>query len=219
MLFRSQRIQDQDVAAVIRAAGASLTKLRPHHAYGILVHHAQDLMTEGGDRLWDALTDLRRRGSVEKIGVSVYHPEQLDAILDRYPVDLVQLPLNVYDQRFLQIGLLDRLKRAQVEVHTRSAFLQGLLLIAADRLPGYFEPLRERQAAFHARAHGMGLSPLAACLRFCLAQPAIDRVIVGCESAVQLAGIVEAAQAATSGDRPFEGGGLDRESTRLNSSH
>lgn len=207
---RATRISEADVIATTAAFSASLDRLRVDRVYGLLVHHAADLLCDGGDRLWAAMEQLRESGKTGKIGVSVYHPEQLEAILAKYPVDLVQLPLNIYDQRFATSGLLATLRRGKVEVHARSAFLQGLLLMGADQLPEYFAPLRSHHASFHSKVQALGVSPLAACLRFCLGHDAVDRVIVGCDSVDQLEEIIAAVESgAPDAGRAIDVEGLD----------
>ena len=43
-----------------------------------------------------------------------------------YKPDVIQLPFNVFDNRFQVTGKLKKLKRLKVEIHARSIFLQGL---------------------------------------------------------------------------------------------
>lgn len=188
--IRSSYIDAQAAAQVAAAFQESLQRLRCAQAYGLLVHQAGNLLMPGSDRLWAALQSLKGEGLVEKVGVSVYHPRQLENILERHRIDLVQLPFNLYDQRFAQTGLLRRLKQAGIEVHARSAFLQGVLLLPPDRLPGHFVAIRDHHAHLHHRIGEAGLTPLEACLRFCLARDDIDRVIVGCKTVEQLAEVL-----------------------------
>jgi len=182
----SAAISDADVALALAAFKQSLARLKCDHVYGLMAHNAENLLMADGARLWEALQECKRQGLAIKIGVSVYTPDQLSSILDRFQIDIVQLPFNVYDQRFLRTGLLDRLKVSGVEIHARSAFLQGLLLIPPDILPGQFETIREHHGRFYEALDHAGLSPLGGSLGFCLAQPQIDHVIVGCESVSQL---------------------------------
>lgn len=192
---RSSTISAEDVLKVTVAFARSLTSLHCQRVYGLLVHHSGALLAEGGQRLWDTLEAFKADGRVERVGVSVYDPGQLDRLLDRYPLDLVQLPLNIYNQRFKHSGLLTRLKQMQVEVHVRSVFLQGLLLMPPNQLPERFCALRPHHAKLHGWFREAGLTPLEGCLRFGLQQPGIDRIIVGCETAEQLKAILGASAA------------------------
>lgn len=190
----SGTVNERDAALVAAAFLDSLRWLKCTRVYGLLIHHADNLLAAGGDRLWEILQDFKAQKRVGKIGVSVYRPDQLGTILDRYLIDLVQLPFNLYDQRFVQTGLLGRLKEAGVEIHARGAFLQGLLLFPPAHLPEQFSAIRDHHARLHHRISEAGLTPLAACLGFCLDQADIDRVIVGCETVRQFDEILGVAE-------------------------
>ena len=188
--IRSLDIGDEEVALMNAAFFESLQHLETDRVYGLLVHRADELLLPGGDRLWSALQTLKTTDRVEKVGVSVYYPEQIETILPRFPIDLVQLPFNLYDQRFSQSGMLDRLKQAGIEVHARSAFLQGLLLMSPESLPVHFDSIRSHHVRLHQRMKESKASALEVSLGFCLQQADIDAVIVGCETADQLADII-----------------------------
>lgn len=169
----------------------SLERLGQASVYGLMVHHASDLLGEGGDLLWDELTELKRQGLVQKIGTSVYTAEQIDALLAR-PLDLIQLPLNVLDQRLLESGHLDALKRHDVEIHVRSAFLQGLLLMPSSELPPPFSGVRQHLEAYHEAMARHGLTRAGAALAFLRSQASIDEIIVGVTTGAQLQELLDA---------------------------
>jgi len=187
-------INKDDVLAVSTAFSESLQRLNCSYVYGLLVHSADNLINGGGGFLWDALEKLKRENKVNKIGVSVYHPIQLEKILNRYRIDLVQLPINIYDQRFCKSALLMRMKHENIEIHSRSVFLQGLLLLEPEQLPSYFNDIRSHHESLYQYIRTSGLTPLECCLRFCLEQPFIDHVLVGCESIAQLSEIINGAE-------------------------
>jgi aryl-alcohol dehydrogenase-like predicted oxidoreductase len=193
--IRTSAIEKVDIEATNDRFHASLERLNRRKVYGLLVHDANNLLSIGGELLWDWMETAKADGKAEKIGVSVYSPDQLRKVLTRYPgIELVQLPFNIYDQRFVHSGLLDILKTRQIEIHSRSAFLQGLLLMEPERLPAQFDAIRGRQADLHERLREQGLSPLAGALAICLDDPRIDIVVVGCDSVRQLEEIIAAAE-------------------------
>jgi aryl-alcohol dehydrogenase-like predicted oxidoreductase len=187
---RSLSFGDEEIARITGAFGESLQSLNTDHVYALLVHRPEELLSRGGGRLWSALQALKERGQVRKVGVSAYDPEQLKGILPRYSIDIVQIPFNLYDQRFKRSGMLNRLKESGIEVHARSAFLQGLLLMRPEALPAHFESIRSHHARLHQRIEQSKSSALEVSLAFCLGQPEIDVVVVGCETADQLSEIL-----------------------------
>lgn len=111
----------------------SLERLKLDRIYAVMLHREDEM----NDSSWKKLCDYKEQRIVERIGVSVYSPNVLKEIVLRYPIDIVQIPLNIVDQRF--IDLMPFLKERKIEVHSRSTFLQGLLLM--DSIPKYFEPI------------------------------------------------------------------------------
>jgi aryl-alcohol dehydrogenase-like predicted oxidoreductase len=197
----NEQISPVDIESVNAAFDASLKRLCRSKVYGLLIHNADDLLKSGGDRLWNWLESAKADGRAEKIGVSVNSPEQLDRLLSCYRgIELVQLPLNIYDQRFARSGLLGFLRLEHIEAHARSAFLQGLLLMAPERLPDQFSAIRQHQADLHQWLRTRGFSPLAGALSAAISNPNVDVVVVGCESLRQLQEIITAASDARACD-------------------
>ncbi len=171
----------------------ALDRLGVSTLHGLLLHRSEDLCGSMGDDVYAALLDLKQRGLVRKIGVSIYDPAELDAIVPRFDIDLVQAPFNVLDRRLATSGWLERLKQAEVEVHTRSALLQGLLVMTPEQRPAYFQRWAELWAIWDAWLAETGTTPLAAALAFVLAEAGIDRVLVGVDTDLQLRDILRVA--------------------------
>ena len=170
----------------------SLKRLKLEKLYGLLLHHPQDLLEDYGEELYSALQSLRSCGLVEKIGISIYSPPELDQLWGNYKFDLVQAPFNGLDQRLVTSGWLQRLKQQGVEVHGRSLFLQGLLLLSEKERPQKFQRWQSLWTAWHTWLNEQGISPLAACLgaAWDQDQPLFHRIVVGVDSKKQLQEII-----------------------------
>ena len=112
---------------------------------------------------------------------------------------MIQAPLNVIDRRLQTSGWLDRLKDDGVEVHTRSAFLQGLLLMERNKIPQKFSRWSKLWDQWHEKSKNTVVSRIAACLAYPLSLEQVDQVIVGVDSAVQLLEILQAAMKVNEG--------------------
>ena len=84
------------------ALSCSLTRLQRPQVDTVLLHRPEQLLGERGKQIYADLNSLRLEGLCRRIGVSVYTPAELIAILQQFDIDVVQLPLNVFDQRFYQ---------------------------------------------------------------------------------------------------------------------
>jgi aryl-alcohol dehydrogenase-like predicted oxidoreductase len=180
---------------VLDAVAASLDRLKVGAVHALLVHQSGDLGKPGWQRLVGAMNEVKARGLAAHVGVSIYEIDQLKLVESRLAPGLVQLPFNVFDRRFSESGALARLKAAGVEVHARSAFLQGLLLMDPANLPEFFGPLREKIASLHRRWAKQGLTPVAGCLAFMFQHAELDVVVVGVNSLTELDEIIAAATA------------------------
>lgn len=158
---------------------ASLKRLGLSCVYGLLLHRPADVLGEHGKALLRALQELQDKGLVKKLGVSVYSPTELEPLLKLARWDMVQAPLNLIDRRLHTTGWLHRLKDSGVEVHTRSAFLQGLLLTHASALPPQFSEWIGLWRAWDEWQLDTGCSALEACLAFPQSFPEVDKVVVG----------------------------------------
>ena len=65
---------------------------------------------------------------IKKKGISIYETKSLKKIYNTFDPDIIQLPSNIFDQRFIKSIWFKKLKNDKKEVHLRSIFLQGLLL-------------------------------------------------------------------------------------------
>lgn len=193
-VFEKEIISKSEIAKLNDTFASSLRKLRQNFIYGLLVHAAEDLLKEGGGRLWDAMCVLKDRGLVKKIGVSIYTAEQIDRVLSKYSIDLIQVPVNVFDQRLLLNGYLKEMKKVNIEIHARSILLQGVLLTRVQELPPHFKPLFHHLRRYYEFVYKYNWTPLQTALGFVLGINELDTVLVGVESILQLQEIMKVAQ-------------------------
>ncbi len=179
---------------VYQQVDTSLFRMGVKKIYGLLLHRSVDLTGRYKRQLFKSLCDLKHDGIVEKIGISIYSPVELDALVPYYDFDLIQAPLNLVDRRILNTGWLSRLKDEGVEVHTRSTFLQGLLLLDQAEIPNKFMLWSAlwREWRLWLKIHD--ISALEACVAFTLQCKDVDRVLVGADGLRQLVEIIKASK-------------------------
>lgn len=158
----------------------------------LLLHHPADLAGPLGKELLAALPEIKAAGLARKVGVSIYDPGELGPIMDAMPVDIVQVPLNPVDHRIETSGWLARLQRRGVEVHARSAFLQGLLLMDPEMRPAFFARWSAIWSEWSAWLAESGQSGLEACIADVLAS-SVDKIVVGVDSVRHIEEILRAA--------------------------
>jgi aryl-alcohol dehydrogenase-like predicted oxidoreductase len=175
----------------------SLSRLGIAQLDGLLLHYPAQVFEGEGCRLLAALQRAKDNGFVKKIGASIYSPNELPTLLDAFDMSLVQLPLNILDRRFIDSGWLARMSLAGVEVHVRSIFLQGLLLLAESKRPGKFSRWHSLWTAWDSWLKDNDLSALEACLGFVLQQEMVSKIVIGVDCVSQIRQILSLS------DRPF----------------
>lgn len=168
-----------DLEGVLRK---TLSRLRLSSLYGYLAHDARALLDH--PEHWHRLRALREKGLTGRIGYSLYAPETLDALLERgMEPDLVQLPYNIADRRFE--SRFPSLRERGVEIHTRSAFMQGIFFMDAGELPDFFEGFQPYFRLLESACPETA-DRASALLRFCLNNEYIDKVVIGVHDREQL---------------------------------
>lgn len=168
----------------------SIGRLQIKSAYGLMLHRPADLLGGEGVHLYQALQKLKYDGYIHKLGLSIYSPSELEAILPNYSFDLVQAPFNIVDQRIQRTGWLDKLKNKGVEIHTRSSFLQGLLLVPREEIPIKFSKWNDLWDSWSTWLNENCSYPAKVCLDFVQSFDQIDRVVIGADSLSQLEQLV-----------------------------
>jgi aryl-alcohol dehydrogenase-like predicted oxidoreductase len=172
---------------VIENINSSLNKLNVDKVYGLMLHRSDDFLGEQGFNLYKILCKLREDRIVNKIGVSIYSPDELDSLESSgIKIDIIQAPFNILDRRIETSGWLGKLKTSGVEIHTRSVFLQGLLLLESNKRDQYFSKWKDCFDEFDKWIKKTNQTPLGACLNFVNSFNEIDKIVVGIETIDQL---------------------------------
>lgn len=190
--FSSTQISPDDISLMRRDFANSLSVMHRDSVYGVLVHNASDLLKEGSDKIFEQLVTYREEGKLDKVGVSIYSYEQLEKILQNFEIDLVQLPFNILDRRLIDKGMLNYLEQENIEVHARSIFLQGLLLMSKNNRPTQFDYWNGLWSLWDEWLNDHHLTALEASIRYAIARPEISSVLVGVDSEAQLREIIKA---------------------------
>lgn len=196
--FDSPKINKHDSIILNNDLDISLNNLKQKSVYGLLIHNADDLLKSGAENLYRKLVELKVNGKIKKLGVSIYDYNQLISITNFFDIDLVQLPLNIIDRRLADRGLLKKLHDNDIEIHARSIFLQGLLLMQEKNRPKKFNKWKNLWNLWHEWLNDNQISALEATIRYAISLEDISRVIVGVDNAEQLKEIVTA----SNGDLP-----------------
>lgn len=194
--FHKNAIKKEDVDLLSADLDQSLHALNRDSIYGLLIHNANDLLKPGADKFFKKLNTLKQEGLISKIGVSVYSDGQIQKIIDRFDIDIIQLPFNIIDCRLITTGTLEKIYGKGIEIHARSVFLQGLLLMERNSIPKKFDKWNNVWRIWNEWLRDNKITALDATIRYALSTPEIEKVLVGVNSKKQLQEIVTSSKGA-----------------------
>ena len=197
-----QRIIDLRIDMPVQTKFACAT-LRPdqipdavreaHRRFGdrleaVLVHDWSQLNEAQALGALDGLSVARNSVGVG-IGISGYDLGDVDRAAARaQAVDVLQMPVNVLDQRLEASTGVRELRARGARLQARSIFLQGIL-IGAEAVPLSRHP---DVAAFRAACRDAGRSSLSMAVAYVASRPWIDDVIVAASTPDELLEIADA---------------------------
>lgn len=162
----------------------SLQRLHTDYLDGYLLHSARYVYN---DAITDALVRLKKEGYVKKVGVSVYEVGEAKKGISRGNLDFLQLPFSVLDQRMLHDGVFTLAEKYNFPLHSRSAFIQGLVLMKSTEVPSF---LRERAVPILKKVdlvcQKAGVTRVQLAIGFVKQQPAISHLVFGVRNLDQL---------------------------------
>lgn len=166
----------------------SISNLGVDHLYGYLVHHFDFYLEKPSQ--FDEMRRLKEKGGIEKIGFSLYSVKELEYLMNNnVEFDILQFPYNIFDRQFEPY--MQMLVEKGVEIHTRSAFLQGLFFRNPESLPDKIMPLRPYLEVLHAYCKEKGVSIEQLSLGYVINNPYVKGNLIGVDNHHQLDNNIE----------------------------
>ena len=175
---------------VSKEISRSLIKLKINKIYGVLIHNYKDLLGKNGKEYLLSLQELKRKKIIRKIGISVYNPQEIKSIWKFWKPDLIQAPFNPLDNRILDSGWINILKKFKVKIFVRSIFLQGLLINENSSFV-INKNSKILLNKFRNWCYKNNVSLLQACIHFIKQFKKIDYLVVGFNNYNQLKEIID----------------------------
>lgn len=168
----------------------SIRRLGTERLAGLMFHSSKSLL-ESPKESSLFMEEAVSSGLAKAWGVSVYEPTELEEVLSVCKPDFIQLPNSLADRRFQHSGLISKLFAESIEVHTRSIFLQGLILQDPSFLSGKFKEMSSWAIELENFSRDCGLSKFQLALLFNLTNTQVSKVLVGVNAAGHLKEMLE----------------------------
>ncbi len=145
----------------------------------IIAHSYQDYLNP---LFHQEINIIKKKYSIKNLGVSIYNINELNKILNFKKPDVIQVPINILDKRFVDKKLIFKLKKKSIKILGRSIFLQGLLFKNKDYIFKKFKNIKKKytQLLEISKNENVSLSQLSLIWAMNLKQ--IDKIIIGVDS-------------------------------------
>jgi len=171
----------------------TLIDLKTKKLYAVLFHYPPyQIDKKKFIQIIEYLEDLKRKKIISKIGISVYNIHEIKRSFSIYKFQIIQFQANILDQKILKNNFIKLLKKRGVEIHTRSIFLQGMLLSDISRIPKKFRYLKKILIYFDSWVKKKKISKLNICLQYIFSHSIIDKIVLGTNNYLQFKQTVEA---------------------------
>lgn len=187
---------------IITKAHESLDKLNLKKVYCFMLHDPDQVLKKNGEIIFETLNLIKENNLCSKIGFSIYNIEKFGEYLENYSIDLIQVPFNIFDRRLVCSENFNILKNQGIEVHARSIFLQGLLLIPRENIPENFKDSHNILNEWHNWLQKNDINPVEACIKYVLQYEHIDKIVLGIQNLHQLQNILSILRSKTIYDFP-----------------
>jgi aryl-alcohol dehydrogenase-like predicted oxidoreductase len=181
------KINPDKPEGIIKCFEDSLKKIKTDCIDGCLFHNPSDIRSK---KMLGFLEDLKKKGLVKNVGVSIYSPEDAILAAELEEIDYIQIPYNIFDQRLEKNNFFQLAKKNKKKVFARSIFLQGVLLLPEERMPDYLEGAKEPINRLDKILREYNLSRIQACLFFVVNNENIDYIVFGAEDIGQINEII-----------------------------
>ena len=161
----------------------TLSRLHTDYLDSYLLHSARYIFD---DEIIDTLNRLKADGLAERVGVSVYEPEEAKKCIERPNVDFMQLPYSIFDQRMEKAGVFENAKKDSIQIHSRSAFIQGLILMEEDEVPPFLAKAKPIVKKISLLCERHGLSKISLAMNYVKQQSRISHLVFGVDNLEQL---------------------------------
>lgn len=151
----------------------------------VVLAHSSELFINEKFQL--ELSIAREKRLFSKVGVSLYREKDInDVLVSGYKISVIQLPMNILDTRLFRSGILTQLYNKGIEIHIRSAFLQGLFYLPESDLKNKFSDVVPYIKKLKSIAMRAGLTLAELSLLWLITIEEVSKVLIGIENVSQL---------------------------------
>ena len=127
-----------------------------------------------------------------KLGVSIYENKELLFLKKYYKIiDVIQIPFNIVNYKTFDTKVLNKLKKEKIELHARSIFYQGVLLMNRNSIKAKFKSFYDKFNQLNYLTKKNKVKLIFICIKFVLNVNYFNKLIFGFDTLNQLKEIIK----------------------------
>lgn len=150
---------------------------------GYLLHTPTNFYNQG---IMEGLSRSKEKGLVKNIGVSIYEYNHAMDVVKSGIVDYIQVPYSIFDQRMENGDFFEQVRKNNVKVFARSAFLQGLITMNSNEIPEYLNHAKRYLKMYDEIIKKYGITRIEGAINFVYNNPNVDFLVFGVDNKQQL---------------------------------
>ena len=129
----------------------SLQQLKLQNMEGLLLHYPNDWLN---NNIRTFIKDLLKNNLINSFGLSIYSENDLH---EDNNINIIQAPGNIFNQEIFTSNKINNFYLNKGEIHIRSIFIQGLLLMKQSDIPKKLDELKKPLYYLHNYAKEMNI--------------------------------------------------------------
>ncbi len=135
--------------------------------------------------------NLKKISKISPLGISVYEPSEIYKADKLFSFKSAQVPVNIFDQRFLSLRMISFFKKNNIQFCARSIYLQGVLLQNKSFIKKKFPQFSNDFEKFFSVFKNNYNKKKQILTHFIFQNKNIDKVVVGFENSKQLEDLIK----------------------------
>lgn len=153
--------------------------------YGFMFHNYDSFIKN--KEFYQEILKAKEDGLMRYAGISLYTNDEIEDIVTNYSdFDFIQIPFNLFDNESKRKEAIEKARGKNIEIHTRSVFLQGLFFKSPSGLTLKMSPLKPYLRELETIKKEYNISTEELALQYVLQKKYIDHVLIGVENVGQL---------------------------------
>lgn len=112
--------------------------------------------------------------------------KEFNFLIKNYKFDALQIPINIFNQKFCNKFFIESIKKNKIFVEARSVFMQGLFFMDIKSVPDRLNIFKKKIIKLNKISNNNKINKISICLNYLKNKKFIKKIIIGVNSINEL---------------------------------